>query len=95
MATLHGHYERMLRLDGADVTDEKGAAASAEGLDRSRPARRSTRLRRLGHNGVARAVQLLAEADLDLRGQQAWPRRAGDGGAGGPPVAPRRTYSAA
>jgi hypothetical protein len=30
-------------------------------------------VRRLGHDGVARAVELLAGADLDLRGQKSWP----------------------
>ena len=35
MATLHGHYARMLRLDGAGVGDEKDAAEvlGHEGLD--------------------------------------------------------------
>ena len=30
-------------------------------------------VRRLGHDGIARAVALLARADLDLRGARDWP----------------------
>ena len=53
-------------------TDRSGAASilkaapfqARKALDQSR---------RLGHDGVARAIELLAAADLDLRGQRAWP----------------------
>ena len=38
------------------------------------PARKAlTQTRKLGHDGVVRAIELLAEADLDLRGGKAWP----------------------
>ena len=74
MGTLVGHYSRMLRLDGAQAADEK-AAAQLLGLKGSTfPARKAlTQARRLGHDGVVRAISLLAEADLDLRGARAWP----------------------
>jgi len=75
MATLHGHYTRMLRLDGALVRGEKEAAAIL-GLRGSStfPARKALQQgQRLGSRGVTRAIGLLAGADLDLRGAQAWP----------------------
>ena len=72
MAILQGHYERMLRLDGAGVHDRQGAVSvlkvapfqAQKALDQGR---------RLGRDGIARAMTLLAAADLDLRGQRAWP----------------------
>ena len=74
LGTLHGHFARMLRLDGADVTGEK-EAADLLGLKGSTfPARKAMgQARRLGHDRIVRAVDLLAEADLDLRGGKAWP----------------------
>ena len=72
LATLHRHYSAMLRLDGAGVNDEREAA---ELLGTSPyPAKKAlTQSRRLGRDGVARAITLLADADLALRGAQAWP----------------------
>jgi len=68
-ATLHTHYARMLRLDGAGVTDEKSAAAALGMKGSTFPAKKAlTQGRRLGHQGVARAVALLADADLALKG---------------------------
>lgn len=74
MAILHGHYQRMLQLDGTDARDEK-AAAEVLGIKGSTfPARKALdQTQRLGHEGIARAVSLLAEADLDLRGRRALP----------------------
>ena len=68
LATLHGHYNRMLRLDGADVRDDAAAAAVLGMKGSTFPAKKAlTQVRRLGHDGVAEAIRLLAEADLDLR----------------------------
>lgn len=69
MALLHGHTSRMLRLDGSDARSE-AAAAEVLGLKGSTyPARRVLdQLRRLGHDNLVRAIRLLAQADLDLRG---------------------------
>ena len=75
MATLHNHYGRMLRLDGADVRDE-AQAAEALGIKGSTfPAKKAlTQARRLGHDGIVEAFRLLAEADLDLRKfRKDWP----------------------
>ena len=74
MATLHGHYSRMLLLVGARVTGEKDAAALLGLKGSTFPARKAlTQTRKLGHEKVVRAIDLLATADLDLRGGKAWP----------------------
>lgn len=74
MATLHGHYARMMRLDGAHVRSEEDAAVVLNLRGSTFPAKKAlTQGQRIGHDGVARAIDLLAQADLDLRGAQAWP----------------------
>ncbi|MGI9079555.1 MAG: DNA polymerase III subunit delta [Acidimicrobiales bacterium] len=76
-ATLHTHYARMLRLDGAGITDEKSAAAALAMTGSTFPAKKAlTQCRRLGHQGVARAITLLAGADLALKGALDWPPEA-------------------
>nr|MBA2625114.1 hypothetical protein [Acidimicrobiia bacterium] len=74
MATLHGHWGRMLRLDGMEPLDE-ATAARALGLKGSTfPARKAMNgAAALGPEGLAEAFRLLAAADLDLRGASAWP----------------------
>jgi DNA polymerase-3 subunit delta len=74
LATLHTHYTRLLRLDGAQVADE-AAAAQVLGLKGSTfPARKAlAQARRLGSDGVHRAITLLADADLALKGAIDWP----------------------
>lgn len=69
LATLQTHYERMLRLDGVNAAGEK-AAAEVLGLKGSTfPAKKALEQgRRLGSDGLADAVRLLARADLDVRG---------------------------
>ncbi len=74
MATLQSHYGRMLALDGAAVAGEKDAAALLGMKGSTFPARKAlSQARKLGHDGVVRAIDLLATADLDLRGGKAWP----------------------
>ncbi|HET6951907.1 MAG TPA: hypothetical protein VFI47_16115 [Acidimicrobiales bacterium] len=74
MATLHAHYARMLMLDGAAVTGEKDAAQLLGMKGSTFPARKAlSQARRLGHGKVVQAVDLLAGADIDLRGGKAWP----------------------
>ena len=75
LATLHSHFGRMLRLDGADVADEAGAAVLLGMSGGSTyPAKKALlQARRLGHAPVARAIHLLAEADLALKGAMDWP----------------------
>lgn len=74
LGTLHSHYARMLRLDGADVTGEKEAAELLGMKGSTFPAKKAMgQARRLGHDRVVRAIDLLAQADLDLRGGKLWP----------------------
>lgn len=73
MAILHGHYGRLARLDGAEVGSE-AAAAGVLGMKPGYPARKALRqYQRLGGSGVQRAIELLATADLDLRGAKELP----------------------
>jgi DNA polymerase-3 subunit delta len=72
LATLHRHYGGMLRLDGSDVTDP-AAAASLLGMSPYPAQRVLAQARKLGPERVARAVSLIADADLDLRGIVDWP----------------------
>lgn len=73
MAVLHGHYGRLARLDGVDVTSE-AQAADVLGIKPGYPAKKAlTQYRRLGGGGVQRAIDLLAAADLDLRGAKELP----------------------
>ena len=62
----------MLRLDGADVSSEEDAAALL-GTKPYPAAKAMRQARRLGSAAVGRAVTLLADADLDLRGRTGWP----------------------
>ncbi|HVM10190.1 MAG TPA: DNA polymerase III subunit delta [Acidimicrobiales bacterium] len=74
MATLHRHFQQMLRLDGAGVRSD-AEAAQVLGLKGSTfPAKKAlSSARRLGSGRIRRAIELLAEADLDLRGAKGWP----------------------
>ena len=68
MAILHGHYGKLARLDGVDARSEHDAA-EAMGIKAGYPAKKGlANYRRLGGGNIQRAVQLLADADLDLRG---------------------------
>ncbi len=68
LATLHGHFANMLALDGEDVHGERDAAAllgtapfvAKKALEQSR---------RLGSARIAEAINLIAAADLDIRGK--------------------------
>jgi DNA polymerase-3 subunit delta len=72
LASLHRHYTAMLKLDGANVRNDADAAAiTGTG---PYPAKKAlAQSRRLGSGGVSRAITLLADADVDLRGARAWP----------------------
>ena len=70
MAILHAHYGRLARLDGVAVGSE-AQAAEVLGIKPGFPAKKAlTQYRRLGGDGVRRAIDLLAGADLDLRGRR-------------------------
>jgi DNA polymerase-3 subunit delta len=68
MATLYRHYRQILRLDGTGgISAEQ--AAQILGIKSAYPAKKAlAQTHRLGTVRIARAMQLLATADLDLRG---------------------------
>ncbi|CAN5511116.1 hypothetical protein BH10ACT3_BH10ACT3_01360 [soil metagenome] len=70
MVTLQVHVERMLRLDGAGIRDEKQAAALLGMKGSTFPAKKAlTQSNKLGSAKLARATRLMAAADVDLRGR--------------------------
>ena len=74
MAVLHKRYSNMLRLDGAEVRDDKAAAKLLGMKGSTFPAKKAMQQsRKLGTDKLSRAIELLAEADLDLRGTKDWP----------------------
>jgi len=69
LAVLHRHYQAMLRLDGAQVSSAEEAAELA-GMRSTYPAKKAMdQARHLGSARIGRAIELLAGADLDLRGR--------------------------
>ena len=68
MAILHSHYVRMLKLDGLEIRTET-QAMEVLGLKVAFQAKKAMeQYRKLDSAGVRRAVQLLAEADLSIKG---------------------------
>jgi len=68
MAIMHSHYANIAKLDGADARSEQDAMA-ATGIKSAFPAKKAlANYRRLGAASTRRAIELLAQADLDLRG---------------------------
>jgi len=78
MATLGTHFQRMLRLDGSGVRNEQDAA-DLLGMKKGStfPAKKAMQqARNLGSERIARAIRLLARADVELRGATAVPAEA-------------------
>lgn len=74
MSTLTTHYLRMVRVDDPTIGNEKAAAAALAIKGSTFPARKALDgARRLGSDRLAGIIDLLAAADLDLRGATAWP----------------------
>ncbi len=73
LAILHRHYSAMLRLDGSGVGSDSEAAEVLGSRSAFTAGKALAQGRRLGSEGVARAIELLAAADLDLRGLTGWP----------------------
>jgi len=68
MSVLHNHYVGIAKLDGVDARNEQDAMA-ATGIRSPYPAKKALQnYQRLGGASTRRAVELLAQADLDLRG---------------------------
>ncbi len=77
MVTLQTHFERMLRLDGAGVRSDKDAAALLGMKGSTYPAKKAmAQGNKLGSRKLARATQLLATADVELRGATGTPPEA-------------------
>ncbi|MFV0317321.1 MAG: DNA polymerase III subunit delta [Microthrixaceae bacterium] len=77
MVTLQTHFERMLRLDGASVHTDKEAAALLGMKGSTYPAKKAMQQgAKLGTARLARATQLLATADVELRGATGTPPEA-------------------
>jgi DNA polymerase III subunit delta len=72
LATLTAHYGRVLRLEGSGISNEKEAAAALGMKGSTFPAKKALQLARsMGRQRVRRAVELLADADLAVRGTTA------------------------
>ena len=72
MATLNNHFEKILRLDGTQISNEKDAATHLGIKGSSFPAKKAlSQMRNLGPRKIQRAIELLSQADLDLRGNSA------------------------
>jgi DNA polymerase-3 subunit delta len=68
MAILQSHYGKLATLDGRNLRSEAEAAA-ALGIKPGYPAKKALELsRRMGSSSIRKAIDLLAGADLDLRG---------------------------
>lgn len=72
LAILHRHYGAMLRLDGLGITS-KDEAAQILGMHVFPAGKALSGSRRLGSPRISEAVTLLADADLDLRGDSELP----------------------
>ena len=72
---LHNHFVRLLRLDGADVSSPREALDLLGMKTKSDyPGKKMLeQLSRLGSDGVSSAIQLIADADVQLRGGRDWP----------------------
>jgi DNA polymerase III subunit delta len=72
LATLHRHFGAMLRLDGSGASTDKDAA-DLTGMNPFPAGKALRNSRRLGHDKIARAIALLADADVAMRGESGWP----------------------
>ncbi len=73
VATLHSHFSNMLRLDGAGVVSGDDAAALLGARSPFVAKKALDRARQLGGERVGQAITLVADADLDVKGQTALP----------------------
>ena len=72
LATLHGHFSRILRLAGLGIGNAEEAASVLGDKGSSFRAGRSLQeARKLGNSQSRKAISLLSDADLALRGQSA------------------------
>jgi DNA polymerase-3 subunit delta len=79
LATLHRHVTSLMRVDSPSIRTEAQAAA-AMGIAKGRstfPAKKAVRsAQQWGSANIAEAVGLVADAEVDLKGDSAWPEAA-------------------
>lgn len=79
LAILHRHVASLMRVDGPGIRTE-GQAAEAMGIAPGRstfPAKKALRsAQQWGSSNIAEAVGLVADAEVDLKGDSAWPEAA-------------------
>jgi DNA polymerase-3 subunit delta len=68
MAILHNHYLKLLKLDGPEVHTASEAMIVIGAKSEFQGKKYLESYRRLGAANIASAMQLLARADIDLRG---------------------------
>jgi DNA polymerase III delta subunit len=73
LATLRSQVSSLLRLDGADDARSADAASSVLGMAAYPAKKLFEQARRLGHARIIRSLQVVANADADMRGRVAWP----------------------
>ena len=74
MSSLGAHFAKMLRLSGSGIRNENDAAAALGMTGSTFPAKKAlAQANKLGGANVARGIELLAQADLDLRGRRDLP----------------------
>lgn len=77
MAILHNHFRRILRLDDPSIRSEDDAVAALGGKVKAYPAKLAwQRAQSLGTEGIRRAFDLLADADVAIRGGSGMPQDA-------------------
>jgi DNA polymerase-3 subunit delta len=79
LSILHRHVQSLLRVDSPSIRSE-AQAAEAMGIAKGRstfPAKKALNAsQRWGSAGIADAVRLVAQAELDLKGASSWPSEA-------------------
>lgn len=75
LAILHKRYSQMLRLDGVgNISDAEAGELVGLKTRSTYPAKKlKDQSRKLGFRKLSRAIELLADADLQLRGTVDWP----------------------
>ena len=74
MGLLHSRYKKLLRLDDPGIATVDQAHAALGGKGSSFPAKKGLEAARaLGTDGLRRAIDLLHQADLDLKGASGLP----------------------
>ena len=68
MSLLHGHYTKLMKLDGPDVRSTQDAMTLIGSKSDFQAKKYLSTYQRMGSRNISTAVQLLARADIDLRG---------------------------